>query len=122
MPRRSRNMTSLFKASGRFLKWLSPDEASDLIDSRLAKRCPEGLIMIDATPKRLQLPNAGISVVEMEMNAGVYGPETFFNTDICSISKAKRKIEVWPDIHDDRAVVISAGRVCQPGAQETQGT
>jgi hypothetical protein len=31
-----------------------------------------------------------------------------------AVDRAKSKVEVWPEVHDTKAVVISAGRVCQP--------
>lgn len=119
MARRSRNKTPLY-SKGKLLRWIDQDQVFDLLETKTARRLPgnTGLCLIDTKPKSYHMPATGISFCEMEMNAGVWGPEMFFNTDICPISKAKRKIEAWPEIHDDRAVCICAGSVCQPAAPE----
>lgn len=31
-----------------------------------------------------------------------------------AIDRSMSKVEAWPDVHDTKAVCISAGRVCQP--------
>jgi hypothetical protein len=38
------------------------------------------------------------------------GPEISIRT----LNRAEAKVHAWPEIHDDRAVMICAGRVCRP--------
>lgn len=121
----------LYSENGSYaVKHLDHLEANRLIGSGVAAWFGKQLRLVTAPQQAAKYRSNGqpspttLSKADLELNAEIsprarrFGINCYGARDEMivgnAVDRAKSKVECWPEVHDTKAVVISAGRVCQP--------